>query len=331
MATSALLGYTGYVGSNLATQGEYTHLYNSSNINSINGHTFDTITCAAAPGFKLGATQLNQTMEGLAYNDAAALDGLKDVLSQVKCRGTFILISTLSVYAVTSDAESKKLQPTVRFSRSQPEHTLNEDRDVWSRSLATGGMSDHEYGRNRAKLEHWLMTESPFKENYLIVRLPGIFGPGMKKNYLFDLITNSEWLFKVNLNTRHQWYPLRHLSEDINTVLAANKKPHATTITIVNLFPQDISTGEIVQRFFPQHLHKCRKNAAFTFVDAVRSKVVALWGRARREDDEEDSTLFRFSRAETMEQLDGFFGNRRVMVAIREKAVRDKQHLKANM
>lgn len=202
---SALLGHTGYVGGNLAAQGCFTDLYNSRNIDALAGRRYRRIVCAAAPGFKLGATTLRATMEGRPYDDGAALSALKASLSRVECVGTFILISTLSVYAVTSDAESAALRADIDFDRASPAHCLDERRDVWSRRLARGGASDHAYGRNRAELERWVLEESKFKGNCVVVRLPGIFGPGLKKNYLFDLITGSQWLHKVDLNTRHQW------------------------------------------------------------------------------------------------------------------------------
>ena len=41
------------------------------------------------------------------------------------------------------------------------------------------------YGRNRRKLELWAMEHVP---GTLVVRLPALFGPGLKKNFLFDLL-----------------------------------------------------------------------------------------------------------------------------------------------
>ena len=87
-------------------------------------------------------------------------------------------------------------QPSGGFTSTPSFHT-------WDRVLAQGGLSDSTYGRNRARLESWV--RATFPESHLVVRLPGIFGPGMKKNIIFDLVTRSPWRHKINLNTRHQW------------------------------------------------------------------------------------------------------------------------------
>ncbi|MEG2769570.1 MAG: sugar nucleotide-binding protein, partial [Oscillospiraceae bacterium] len=42
------------------------------------------------------------------------------------------------------------------------------------------------YGKNRYLLEKWVRENI---ENHLIVRLPGLFGKGIKKNFLFDMLT----------------------------------------------------------------------------------------------------------------------------------------------
>ncbi len=50
--TSALIGYTGFVGSNLACQMHFDEFYNSANIEDIRGQSFDLVVCAGAPGTK---------------------------------------------------------------------------------------------------------------------------------------------------------------------------------------------------------------------------------------------------------------------------------------
>ena len=42
---NALIGYTGLVGSHLLRQRSFSHLYNSSNIESISGECFDEVFC----------------------------------------------------------------------------------------------------------------------------------------------------------------------------------------------------------------------------------------------------------------------------------------------
>ena len=96
-------------------------------------------------------------------------------------------------------------------------------------------------------------------------------------------------------------------------MLAANAQRAArgaAPLRVVNLFPQDVSTEAIVRAFFPQHLAQCCRGGA-PFVDAVRSSaaVRAVFLRVPRADDDDDAACFRFSAAETMEQLRVFFAD----------------------
>ena len=49
------------------------------------------------------------------------------------------------------------------------------------------------YGRNRLQLERWVREDYP---NALIVRLPALYGIGLKKNFLFDLHTITPAMLK---------------------------------------------------------------------------------------------------------------------------------------
>ena len=340
---ACLIGYTGYVGSNLYHQSlqninqpcPYKLLINSktdldalerevqllleeaeSHSDSPNGTKLppiiDTIVCAGAPGFKLGATVLGETLKGEKYDDTKAMDQLIEDIKQVKrivegrnrisialrrktkssseessdpnCTSSttvtstnssssattplrFILISTLSAYSICSHAEAETLwnQKTTeeksKFSPITKETFLNltEDRDCWSRPgpMSDGGLSDSIYGQNRSRLEKFVKEEFQFKIasgsasdsanvtvqlfwDHLIIRLPGIFGYNMKKNYLFDLLTKSPWRHKINLNTYHQWYPLKYLTSDIGKIMEynngnTNNNPNAISKQVTRL------------------------------------------------------------------------------------------------
>jgi hypothetical protein len=44
--SSALIGHTGFVGSNLADQCNYSDCFNSKNISEMRGRSFDLVVCA---------------------------------------------------------------------------------------------------------------------------------------------------------------------------------------------------------------------------------------------------------------------------------------------
>ena len=48
----ALIGHTGFVGGNLRAQTDFTDFYNSKNIDSIAGRSFELVVCAGAPAAK---------------------------------------------------------------------------------------------------------------------------------------------------------------------------------------------------------------------------------------------------------------------------------------
>ncbi len=146
---SALIGATGFVGSNLARHGFSNH-YSSRNIADVAGQSFDTVVCAAAPGSMFEA---NASPE----RDKAQIDALADHLTSLKTE-RFILISSIAVLA---DFAGQDDETTTQFQR------------------------DLAYGRNRRALEE--MCSEHF-ERCLTLRLPALFGPGLKKNFIFDIL-----------------------------------------------------------------------------------------------------------------------------------------------
>lgn len=145
----ALIGYTGFVGSNLLSQHKFTYLYDIENINSIVGKEFDLVVCAAAPGRKWYANQ----------NAEEDLNSIKLLIENIKKIYTnkFVLISTIDVY------------PYV--------YKVNEDSFIDKAKLQP-------YGKHRRILEEYVQTHF----DSLVIRLPGIFGKGLNGNIIYDLI-----------------------------------------------------------------------------------------------------------------------------------------------
>ncbi len=80
-----------------------------------------------------------------------------------------------------------------------------------------------------------------YYKNYHIIRLPALFGKGLKKNIIFDLIHNNN-INNINLNSKFQWYNLDWLKDDINIVINNN-------IRICNFFTEPIPSYEIVSLY----------------------------------------------------------------------------------
>jgi len=220
---NALIGYTGFVGSNLKNQYNFTHLYNSSNINQINNQTFDLVVCC---GTYANKWLINQHPE----EDLNNINTLIDHLMTIKCN-RFVLISTIDVYDNISNGSDELFETSNELSES----------DKLSKNTNTNTNINNHYGKNRSYLEQFI--ESNF-ENYHIVRLPGLFGYGLKKNVIYDML-NDNLLQNINLNTYFQWYYLGDLMNDINYCIMHN-------INCINLFTEPIITKDIYDIFHSQ-------------------------------------------------------------------------------
>jgi hypothetical protein len=150
MSNDALIGSTGFVGGNLRRQHHFDHLFHSRNIGESAHRTFGTLVCAAAPGSMFEANNFPD-------RDQARLEDLCAQLGQVRA-DRFVLISSIAVLA---DFAGQDDETTATF------------------------QSELAYGRHRRALE--VFCANTF-ENCLIVRLPALYGIGLKKNFLFDLL-----------------------------------------------------------------------------------------------------------------------------------------------
>jgi hypothetical protein len=203
--TDALIGHTGFVGGTLAAQRRFDAHYNSSNIAEIAGRSFDTVTCAGVSAVKWLANK-----EPAA--DQAGIRRLTDALSNVTAR-RFVLISTVDVYRDPAGQTERDIPP--------------ED-----------GL--HAYGRHRLALERFVASRFP---HHCIARLPALFGPGLKKNALYDLMHGNQ-VDSIVPNGRFQWYPVTRLAGDLDTIGAAG-------IDLINIVSEPVAMADLQARWFP--------------------------------------------------------------------------------
>lgn len=194
-----LIGYTGFVGSTLLTQRSFDKLYNSKNITTITGESFDLLICAGAPAVKWKANQEPDA-------DLANLKHLMDALSTVKAK-KFVLISTVDVYPSPANVD----EDTV----IDPE-------------------ANSAYGKHRYYLEQFVRTQFP---EALIVRLPGLFGEGLKKNFIYDLI-HTNCLHLTHKESQFQFYDMSRLWMDLLIAQKAGLK-------LINFSPEPVIAHEV--------------------------------------------------------------------------------------
>lgn len=192
MSVDALIGYSGFVGGTLSEQHAFSARFNTSNINAIAGQQFDTVVCAAAPGSMFTANREPD-------RDREQIDTLIEQLDSVKTR-RFVLISSIAVLAdfAAGDDES-----TRAFQKDLP------------------------YGRHRRALEVFCETRFP---DFSIVRLPALFGAGLRKNFIFDLLNPiPSMLSKSRLESL-----LGQLPPALRNALARLYAPDTSGMCVVN-------------------------------------------------------------------------------------------------
>lgn len=242
----ALIGYTGFVGSTLLRQHSFKNVFRSINVGDMNGREFNFVVCAAAPAQKWIA---NRNPAADHHNIA----NLISCLSKVRC-SKFVLISTVDVFR----------DPV----------GVNEDTIV-----DEGGL--HPYGLNRRYLEKFV--EKNFS-NHLIVRLPGLVGPGLRKNIIFDFL-NQNNLDTIDSRGVFQFYPTANLWFDIQLALR-------TDLKLLHLTAEPVSVSEIALagfgRLFNQSL--CSPPSVYDF----QSNYASLFG---------GKSFYQYSRRETIQAV----------------------------
>ena len=198
--STALIGYTGFVGSNLLRQRSFDACFNSSNIDQIAGRSFDLVVCCGARAEKWKA---NADPEG----DLDNIEALTRALANVNAT-RLVLISTVDVF----------LSPVA----------VDEDSPTPTTGL-------HAYGRHRRRLEQ--IVAGRFDAH--IIRLPGLYGRGLKKNAIYDLLHDND-VHKIDSRGVFQFYDVGRLWSDVEVAMN-NELP------IVHLPPEPVSVADVAR------------------------------------------------------------------------------------
>ncbi|MCX4338292.1 MAG: sugar nucleotide-binding protein [Lachnospiraceae bacterium] len=155
----ALVGYTGFVGSNIYAAGEFDAAYNSKNIEEAYNTRPELLIYAGMRAEKY-----------LANNEPEKdVELIVQAERNISCINPekLVLISTVDVFKKPKDVDETTIVDTENL---------------------------HPYGYHRYLLEQWV------RENYpdaLIIRLPGLFGKNIKKNFIYDYINVIPFMLSV--------------------------------------------------------------------------------------------------------------------------------------
>jgi nucleoside-diphosphate-sugar epimerase len=181
--------------------------YRSTDIDTIRGRRFDTVVCCGAPSEKWRA---NRNPE----EDRTRLAVLTRALSEVDA-SRFVLISTIDVYPHPSGVDEDSV---IDASAAQP------------------------YGRHRLALEEFCRT----RFDTTVVRLPGLYGQGLKKNAIFDLL-HDRLIDAIPGNGRFQFYDVDRVWSDVERIVA-------TGIDIANITAEPVVMMDVATRVFQRDL-----------------------------------------------------------------------------
>lgn len=247
--SNALIGHTGFVGGNLLAQRRFDQLFNSTNFRDMEGQQFEQLACAGVSAVKW---QANKAPE----RDLRQIQALQEVLATVSCQ-RFTLISSIDVYPVIGgEDESYDCHQAV----------------------------NHPYGTNRLAFEDFCSQQF---QRCCIIRLPALFGPGLKKNIIYDLLKDN-CLDAINPASSFQYYDLANLARDIDIATAAD-------VPLVNFFTEPVASADILARFFPDKVVG-QNPAPETHYD-LRTQHASLWQK---------SGPYLYSRQDVLTQMAAF-------------------------
>lgn len=226
---AALVGYSGFVGGNLLAQHSFDARFNSSNIEDIAGRSFDLVVCAGAPAEKWKANAHPE-------RDLANIERLAGAIERANARHV-LLISTVDVFTTPIGVDERS-------------------------PIAMEGL--HAYGRHRRLLEERIAS----RFDATILRLPGLFGPGLKKNVIYDFLHDND-VAKIDSRGVFQFYDVGRLWRDVETAMRAG-------LSLVHLPTEPVSVADVARISLGTRFHN-EVQAAPARYD-VRTRFAALFG-----------------------------------------------------
>ena len=120
--------------------------------------------------------------------------------------------------------------------------------------------------------------------NHLIIRLPGLVGPGLRKNVIFDFLNDNN-LHAIDSRGVFQFYPMVNLWYDIQTALDSSLK-------LVHLTAEPISVTDISAQGFGKLFKQTQVNSPAVY--DMRTRYAQLFG---------SSGQYQYSRRETIQAV----------------------------
>jgi len=200
----AIVGASGFVGGSIARQRPEARGFTSRDSREAMGPTWDRVWFAAARAEKWRINKDPAT-------DAAHIAELIRLVEGIRAE-RFVLISTVDVYGTPAGVDE-------------------------STPIETTGL--HPYGLHRYELERAVRRAHP---TALIVRLPGLYGRGLKKNIVYDLL-HDNGVDRINPDSEFQYYGVESIAADLDRALELG-------LDLLNLTSAPVSTGRLATECF---------------------------------------------------------------------------------
>lgn len=137
------------------------------------------------------------------------------------------------------------------------------------------------YGLHRRYLETFVESQFP---QHLIVRLPGLVGPGLRKNVIFDFLNDNN-LDAIDSRGVFQFYPMVNLWYGIQIALQVE-------LSLVHFIAEPISVSEVACAGFGRIFEHTLSNPQARY--DLQSKHAALFG---------GHGVYQYSKRETLQAI----------------------------